>query len=119
MLDIMERARRWCFTLNNHSIEERDSIYKNDNFGYLIMGEEIAPTTGTPHLQGYVELADRGKTMTALKKSFGIDRIHLERSKGNSEQNIIYCKKNNVFWSAGIPRKLRAAERIWKAFGMM
>lgn len=45
--------------LNNYSEEEvqniQDSV-KNEKLGikFLIFGKEVAPTTGTPHLQGYL-----------------------------------------------------------------
>ena len=53
------KSKSWCWTLNNYSEEEvqniQDSV-KNEKLGikFLIFGKEVAPTTGTPHLQGYL-----------------------------------------------------------------
>ena len=44
-------ARKWCFTYSNYeNVDELISILKlSSKYGF---GYEIAPTTGTPHLQG-------------------------------------------------------------------
>lgn len=45
------RSRGWCFTWNNYPPNYRlllDAI----NCRYIIAGQELAPNTGTPHLQG-------------------------------------------------------------------
>lgn len=54
------QCRRWVFTLNNWTQAEFDLLIQPDNFpskfSYLLFGREIAPKTGTPHLQGYFEV---------------------------------------------------------------
>ncbi|AVX29426.1 truncated replication initiator protein [Coconut foliar decay alphasatellite 3] len=51
------RSRRWCFTLNYCSVEDRDSFLcriKEEDIDYAIVGDEEAPSTGQKHLQGYL-----------------------------------------------------------------
>lgn len=85
----MSRVRNYCFTLNNYTDEELDKLSKLD-VEYMIYGKEVAPTTGTPHLQGFVKFK-HAKTFTAVKKL--IPRAHLEVMKGTIEDCIKYCSK--------------------------
>ncbi len=69
---------------------------------YLIVGREVSPTTGTPHLQCYVVFKGR-KRITGVRKLF--PRAHIEDCKGTPIQNIIYCSKDDDFEEYGtIPR---------------
>lgn len=45
------RCRSWCFTWNNYPAAYQPVLDQLD-VRYLCVGEEIAPGTGTPHLQG-------------------------------------------------------------------
>lgn len=102
----MSRARNYCFTINNWIPEDWDKLVECDFFTFLIMGKEIAPTTGTPHLQGYFEMKD-GKTISAIIKKLGLSRhcIHLEAAKGSSNDNIKYCSKGTDVFTKGKPKK--------------
>jgi len=92
------RSRRWCFTLNNYTLEEKSHISALfQNSVYFIQGEEVG-AEGTPHLQGYVEFKHQ-KTLSALKKIN--KRIHWEIARGNRDQNIKYCSKENKIEVAG------------------
>ncbi|MBP7541558.1 MAG: hypothetical protein KA802_16680 [Saprospiraceae bacterium] len=47
----------WVFTLNNYTEDEEKALktaIETHRFDYLVYGYETAPTTGTPHLQGYI-----------------------------------------------------------------
>lgn len=47
------RLKRICFTLNNYGPEDENRIQSNGElYRYAIYGREVAPTTGTKHLQG-------------------------------------------------------------------
>lgn len=59
------QVRNWIFTINNYTSEP---VFHTD-MKYLIYGFEIAPTTGTPHLQGYVQF-EKVKRMTEAHKYF-------------------------------------------------
>ncbi len=48
------RSRSWCCTVNNWTSADEDKL-KALPFSYLVYGKETCLTTGTPHLQGYVQ----------------------------------------------------------------
>lgn len=86
-----QRSRRWCFTLNNWTEEECDKLSGLD-CEYLIYGFENAPSTGTPHLQGYVVFKN-ARSFNSLH-NFN-ERIHWEEARFDHEFCINYCSKND------------------------
>ena len=46
-------AKNWTFTFNNYTEFVERHIKESELFNYLIYGHEVAPTTGTIHLQGF------------------------------------------------------------------
>lgn len=94
------RARRWCFTLNNYTEEECDTISKV-KCEYLIYGFETGENE-TPHLQGYIVFKNP-KSFNALKKI--IPRAHLEKAVGTNRENYMYCSKQdkNPFEKGTLP----------------
>lgn len=99
----MSRNRNYCFTLNNYTKEDTDMIKGCDLFTYIIFGEEVAPTTGTKHLQGYFEMKE-AKTISALVKKHLPKGIHLEAAKGNATHNKTYCSKGQNIFEKGEPK---------------
>jgi len=99
-----KRGINVCFTINNYTdatIQRLDSLCSNrcdQNYRgwciYIIFQEEIAPTTNTPHLQGYMELSQERK-IGAIKLLLADDTAHLEKRAGNQDQAIAYCKKQD------------------------
>lgn len=85
------RGQNWTFTLPNYTEAELDQISNWDS-KYLIYGFETCPKTGTPHLQGYV-VWNCVKRLSTLKRLN--NRVHWEVAKGNHEQNIRYCSKED------------------------
>jgi len=65
-------------------------------FKFLCYGQEVGES-GTPHLQGYFEVASQKSIQQAqnwLQRIVGIvTNVHLEVAKGTQEQNIAYCSK--------------------------
>lgn len=53
--------RQWIGTWNNYAPEdvERFRVWCNSNTTYSICGHEVAPTTGTPHLQSFHQMKGR------------------------------------------------------------
>lgn len=87
--DEPKTMRNNIFVLNNWTQEQWNSI-KNLPYNYLIMGREICPTTGTPHIQGYIEWR-RGQTFDYIRcKLFN---SHIEKRKGTAHEAADYCKK--------------------------
>lgn len=100
------RHRAWCFTTNNYT-DETLVLMRDLPCKYLVYGKEVSPTTGTPHLQGYVVL-NSAKTRTALARL--IPRSNLEVARGDSLQNFTYCSKEGDFIELG-DRPRTPAER--------
>ncbi len=58
----VNQAKRWCFTLNNYTMEHCDQLvltFERKDMNYVF--EEEVSQKGTPHLQGYVELKKRDR----------------------------------------------------------
>lgn len=109
----MSRAKNWVFTLNNYTpIEEANisnTVEEHDNVVYLIYGREVGEN-GTPHLQGFVQLARR-KSLIQLKVLLGTDRVHLEIARSDAQTNYDYCTKEGDFETFGEIQLGRAASR--------
>lgn len=93
-----KRARSWTFTLNNWKTEDETTL-KELATRYIIYGKEVAPETGTPHIQGYF-VFDNSKKLSQLKAQLG-SRYHFEVAKGTAEQNRVYCSKDGDIYEAG------------------
>ncbi|KAH0785997.1 putative replication-associated protein [Histomonas meleagridis] len=108
------RAKRRVYTLNNPT-EEDVELLKNppqiikDSLQFMIFGNERAPTTGTIHLQGYINFKNRVYKRTVVTLFVPLSRAYLEPAKGTEEANINYCKKEGDFWMTGEPIKARGA----------
>lgn len=85
----MSKSRGYCFTLNNWSEAQREAI-KAIECRYICFQEEVAPSTLTPHLQGYIYF-EHARNLGGMRKL--IPGAHFEVAKGNTEQNKLYCSK--------------------------
>lgn len=89
-----------CFTLNNYTEEEYESICLWKKPTYLVVGKEIAPTTGTPHLQGYVEFDNsvKGKYLKKFNSRISWRRRYKD---SNAKACRTYCIKDGIFFEKG------------------
>lgn len=95
------RAKRWVFTLNNWTQEEHDHLCSlAPNVEYLVFGKELAPDTGTPHLQGYVEFPAAVR-LTTCKNRLGSARFHVAVARASAQENRTYCTKEGDFEEFG------------------
>lgn len=127
LFQMREAARvRWCFTINNWTQEEWESITQvlGPSVKYLCVGKEVGKE-GTPHLQGYLELKRRMRLMQVserggaggakpplqetekenilqVKKLPGMQRGHMEYAMGTSQQASEYCKKGGDYLEFGV-----------------
>jgi len=101
---IRTRAKRWCFTLNNyignHVAHLRTLGIEQQQVEYIVWGREVAPTTLTPHLQGFVIFRDRlylAQAKRALFEGFADAQrtVHVEVARGTAQQNKNYCSKED------------------------
>lgn len=93
----MSISTRWVFTINNYTNEDIASISSWDT-KYCIFGKEVAPTTGTPHLQGFC-IFSKNHRLTAVKKLHA--SAFWEAAKTSSAACSKYCKKSNDFVETG------------------
>ncbi|UDN67422.1 replication-associated protein [robinz virus RP_1124] len=102
-----QRIKRVCFTLNNYTLEDEQRIQDGSrDFEYAIYGREIAPTTGTRHLQGFINFKRRF-TFSVLKRIIG-DSAYITPSHGTDKQNKDYCSKSGDVWEFGICKGYRS-----------
>jgi len=93
------KLRRHRFTWNNYTkanVEHLSNLTAED-CDYIVFGFEICPTTGTPHLQGYVEWRS-GTSGFALKNKLDpemgkLSKIKVLECSVHRDANIAYCKK--------------------------
>jgi hypothetical protein len=112
-----DRITRFVFTLPNWTQEEYDRITSME-CRWMIVGKEISPETGTPHLQGACILGSR-MAFSTLKTLIG-SRCHIEPMHGKPECSLAYCSKedSNPFVKGTLPTPGKrndihvAAERI-------
>lgn len=82
-------AKNWCFTLNNYSEKDIESLCSSSSIKSYIFQEETGEN-GTPHLQGFVEFKNKLRPKTLFSS-----RIHWEKTK-NVEASIAYCSKEET-----------------------
>lgn len=96
------RSRGWCFTSNNPTEEDEHRIFDLAHHArYVVAGRETAPTTGTPHLQGFVYF-DNPRRFSGVRKLLP-PGTHIEPKSIRSTflECSDYCKKNGDFFEAG------------------
>lgn len=94
------RARRYQLTINNYEKSELSLLSQEFAGSKYIIGKEVGPENGHPHLHCYVEF-DNQKDFDYLKKKF--PRAHIEVCKGNRLSNIKYCMKDGDYENHGLP----------------
>lgn len=92
------RSRAWVFTLHDYTEEEFEKV-KALECRYLSVGKEVAPSTGRPHLQGYIYF-DTARTFLSMKKAID-DRVFLEAARGKADRNQEYTQKEGEFFEKG------------------
>lgn len=102
-----KQYRMWAGTLNNPKLTEVDTIcatLKEAGVVKCIIGLEKAPTTGTEHLQFWMQFKN--------PRMFGgvarlIKGAHIEPSYASDVKNYEYCSKEKVLAQWGWPKKIR------------
>lgn len=100
------QTKGYVFTLDNYNDKSKRDFNKctryeklkklkigpAEELSYIAFQSEICPTTGTPHLQGFLYFNKKKRWNEALE-IIAITEIHLEIMEGNFDQNNIYCSK--------------------------
>lgn len=90
LFNVSDKYRCVCFTLNNYTREQEELFTTWNGYSYLVYGREIGES-GTPHLQGYMELKRQSRGSVLVKRFPG---VHFERRLSPDNQSCIdYCKK--------------------------
>ena len=93
-------ALSWIFTWNNYPDDWKEILVPKfqsyANIKGYVAGKEVAPTTGTPHIQGYVEFKEKARPMGLLPK-----QVNWRCARGNTNQNFNYCTKDGDYVSWG------------------
>ncbi|AJP36387.1 replication-associated protein [Avon-Heathcote Estuary associated circular virus 9] len=103
-----DKHRSYSFTLNNYTDDEVFALTSmcepiNRGVKYLIFGKEIAPTTGTPHLQGCI-IFTSPRSFKALKKVVPFNRANYKPTI-SEPGSARYCKKDGDVYEYGTPPK--------------
>lgn len=109
-----QQSRRWCWTLNNPLESERaaiDALLPTQSaspdaawpeVSYIAYGMETG-ASGTPHLQGYLELVRKSslgkppqgnRAGSGVRSIRGLYRAHFEVARGTQQQCVDYCFKD-------------------------
>jgi len=99
---VSQRTRGVCFTQNNWTPESYAALqaYAKDQCLYMILGKEKCPTTGTPHLQGFLYY-ENPRVYPNTKLRAISNGAHDELMRGSPRQASEYCKKEGDFWEFG------------------
>lgn len=92
----MSKNRNFCFTWNNYTDEAQpylNSLFVTEVAKYVAFAEEVAPTTGTKHLQGYISFLSPKTLAQARLKLPG---CHVETMLGSLAQNDAYITKSSA-----------------------
>lgn len=94
----MSKSRSYVFTLNNYTKE--DELYLQDvlQCQYIVYGREVAPSTGTPHLQGYVYFSNP-RSFESVRK---LRRWSIQIAKADALKNGEYVKKDDDWFEKGV-----------------
>lgn len=111
----MARYRNICFTINNPTGTELQTLRDWEKVGYYVSGNEIGEK-GTPHLQGYLEFTDK-VSLSTIKQY--IPRAHIEQRRGTQQQAIDYCKKDGDYTTYGTPKQQGARTDLESIYDRM
>lgn len=101
------QGKCWCFTKHYGGVgqpnkEECEVMFSelasHDAFNYYIIGDEVAPSTGSKHFQGYVQF-DKKLRITQVTKL--VPHCTWLLAIGSDQHNFVYCSKSGNFKELG------------------
>ena len=108
----VDPAKYWCFTWFDYPEDYAQILNGLKKAEKIIAGEELCPTSGKPHLQGWLAFVSRNRPdVLGLPK-----HIHWKKAKGSYEDNFNYCTKDGKVFFKGIdkPYVLDIVLRPWQ-----
>lgn len=93
-----KKARALLFVINNYNDDVVDVLRRySTKCRYLVFGYEIAPTTGTPHLQAFVCFDNPRSVLKFHDDIWEAEKFHMRTDlNGTHQQNADYCKKTET-----------------------
>lgn len=87
-------SRNFVFTWNNYEEDDIETLKSlvPETLRYVAFSREVAPTTGTPHLQGWITHNKKSR-VTAVRSL--LPGVHIEVMRGSFNQNDKYCSKSS------------------------
>ena len=101
--DDKKKHRQWCVCVLNYTSEQYDAIIeraKQGKYKYIVVGKEICPTTGTPHIHIYLELKS-SRSFNSIRKEFWKSNTKPRYKNSTPAQAANYCKKDGDWWEHG------------------
>lgn len=93
------KFRKFIFTWNNYPAEDAYlARFDQIPYRYIVFGKELAPTTGTPHLQGFLYFSN-GRSVESVRRLLPGCDVRIGR--GSVDQIITYCTKDGDFKELG------------------
>lgn len=117
----MSKAKNYCLTINNYNEDTIEKLRNFPSISYGIIGKEVAASTGTKHLQCYVQWKHKTRATTVankIKKLTG-HHPHVEVAKGDYKSNHAYCSKEKDFIEFGIAIQQGERTDIAKMYEMV
>ena len=102
------RHRSWVITINNYSVRNVQNMrglidgttVRNSSLKakYVVFNRERAPTTNTPHLQGYIQFTTSVRRDYAIRACCVGTNTHafMQAAAGSKRQNRDYCTKSDT-----------------------
>lgn len=116
----MSQSKSYCLTINNYSDDCLDKLKSIEKITYAVFGKEVAPTTQTKHLQGYIQWTCKTRIKTVQKVLQKLDiKAAVFAAKGNVEQNQTYCKKEGDFTEWGEATKQGQRKDLERMYEMI
>jgi len=106
-----KRNRRYCFTVNNYTVEIREALIKSfENLNCEWIFQEETGDTGTPHLQGFVQFKTQ-KVFSTLKNL--CRTAHWEVTRATTKLAVAYCMKvstrtGELYTNMNLPKQLES-----------
>jgi len=106
----------WVFTVqygladkDQPTLDQAEALVQNlqSRATYLIYGKELAPTTGQPHLQGYLQLKKPARRTELVK----LIPCFWEPARASDDDNYDYCSKSQDIVEFGERREVNPGRR--------
>lgn len=116
------QSKSWLWTYFPQESEVLESFIEThaEKFTYIIAGEELCPSNGKRHFQGFV-YCDHRMRLRTVKELFGEDSMHIGDEYGKPcvdiSKSIEYCKKDGKWIERGEPPKTGSSggqKRAWE-----